>query len=267
MSRKPKTYDELISKFSFTSGVPDEDGNIRGTERLKVMSYCINCGQGFHEMENTFTVKSERNTGTNFMILFLNHNTELRYIEPMWKHAISDAEIKYLGSINSKIFVCSRDIFGWIISFFRNPWHVNNGLGKTLKEFITTPIESVVNMEVLSRIYHQPMNTVFERHENIVDLYNKKYRRFINVADYHIRYENVLTEPYDVLYDVSKILRIRVKDKEHMVRIDNTQFDQHRRKFFEEKKYMEEFSEDLYQFIVDHLDKELYKTMGYDLNG
>jgi len=240
---------------------------------------------------NYIQIFGERNSGTNFLHRTLEENLvdspTIGY-EYGWKHGFTNRG-KINASDTSKIlFICLfKDPYAWISSMHEKPHHAPQLYFKEFSEFIRTEWacykgenyrERALNLEKDPVVPEQEM--MKERHpvqkrrfENVIELRNVKNRYYLRLQELskniiYLKYEDFYLDPASKLkelllpYNLTFTSKFKVSNKYHG-KSQNLKWD--KKAYYQEKRYLEKYSEEDLEFVNSVLDFSFEKELGYEL--
>jgi len=214
-----------------------------------------------------FTIKGERRTGTTYLADLITENFNGKYIDlqtrtsPYWKHDAVPGEKEYYNREGVHVISISKNIFSWLLSLKRTPWHMGYTRKLKFRTFITSEVKNVATNWNLASMYGVQKGKVFARYKNPVEMYNIKYRKIMRITDLHVKYEDLLLAPQRVFDEMNKSLILSKRFTEFE---DVGSFSEERRNYYLNEEYMDCYDQSLIELINNELDHQTYHKMGYE---
>lgn len=223
-----------------------------------------------------FKIYGERCSGTNYIENLISRNVPGLKKEALYnweKHNFVNPPFARPDTIAVVVF---RDAFDWLQSLHRNPHQIPRSFrNKEFSEFIRHEWSGVFNgwlIDKQKQLDVRGMELLFERHpvtgahiENVLELRNLKNQSYLKVQNLYpkyifIRYEDASKNPEETVKRITDGFGCTSVDTIHSVTEDvsrNAGAPGGR-----DRRYAE-ISEDDRAFILDGLDCELEKRIGY----
>lgn len=234
-------------------------------------------------------IYGERNSGTNYVEQILQHNLEggiqvgFKY---GWKHGFIDLDNILKFDTRSTLFLfVTKDPYSWLVSMNNKPHHAPHLYNLNFSEFIRSEWCSYNGMgyeqralDLINNPLRKDEEMMHERHpetgeriRNLPELRNLKNASFLSLKKevhnfYHIRYEDILENPSDLLERLSQNYTLRFRSDVyiptgHYGLNPNQVFT--KQLYYKRREYFEVVSiEDLY-FINNEIDWSLERRLNY----
>jgi len=206
----------------------------------------------------SFCIKGERCSGTNYLEKIIEKNLKLKYENKLgWKHSYLNTFENNLNYNDFLTIVIFRNVYDWLLSFYRNPHHLNFN-DYSFSQFIRM---SPVGFEDGKEMLKDRHPFTLEWPNNIIELRNWKNENYLNHEKiisniYYIRYEDLYNNTEKVIRDINKDF---LNKDFHF--IEHDLYKKTENKFFE-KKYNSISDED-FEFILNNLNWDLENKLGY----
>lgn len=238
----------------------------------------VNCIQNyrFHRVGNarieTFEVRGERSSGTNFLQAMMREFTSLEERATGWKHGFG---INIPLPESHLVLISVRHWEGWLKSMFRKPWHATKEMHLLeFSDFLRTPWNSIYlqspkknnSGQFLQADRHPITGTP---HENILAMRNLKNEFFLGFFN---RNANVILVQTEWLTENGAVFLDLLHEAFGIVETSlykpiTTKFANHYNQFpkLKRPKLPDEIREKDMTFIRSILDSRLEKMIGYEI--
>ena len=225
------------------------------------------------------SIFGERNTGTNWLKKLIEDSypgTEVSIEDKHLYHYKADEKERYLKTYNLndptrvKIFLY-KNPWSWIASMRKMPYHAwdlirfSNGQSTLMdmSEFIKSKFVEYPGD------YPGNRNFVLASFENVIDLRNKKNGAMKELFDstknsYIVDYEELLLSTKDILLSIFKLVPKTLPEINEAMKgneFNKERFGEERINYYKLKEYIDEYSEEEFEFVINNLDKGLERWM------
>ena len=181
-----------------------------------------------------------------------------------WKHQLAPSVDQLKGIELPDIFflTISKNPYSWLLSMYKRPYQSYKGTKTTFYEFIRSPWKTVKR------------ENAPEEFANPVILWNQKNWSYLNLSKYsnafHIRYENLLELPLEILYKIQEKTKIPMKVKDRVKQVRNStkskkkKYDDYFDYYIKNQSWQELLNQKDIDFINNNLDFELMESLGYE---
>ncbi len=220
-----------------------------------------------------YTILGERCSGTNWLQTLIQDNfkIEIDWLDGSWKHFFNfDGYEDRIIRNNDVLYLCIvRNPIDYFMSFFENPYHQPIERQSNIYNFLLSEFYSVQNIhnniEILGdrKIGNVRYKNIFEMRSlkcrflfDRMSIITKKYK-FIN-------YENLKNDTVEMLTSICEEFKLKCKlsnfyiEKRYVTDINLKNVDK-------ECKENYSVSDDIRKIIINNLDHEIEKRMGYYL--
>lgn len=218
------------------------------------------------ENKNTFLIKGERNTGSNWIRqLIIRNFKNIDFLQDRGENTINygskhecfkEGNIENINNKNLIMIVVIKDAFYWLVSMYRKTYanEFDNLIRKTNMSF-----SDFIRHKYSYKYYK---GGIIEQAENLIELRNKKNLNWVNAN---------VNKKYIVNYDNAKEELINIANKENINLInkwDNVskytkpkvQTNNFVKKTYDE--VMKNYSKDDIQFVLSNLNMEFEQSIG-----
>ena len=175
-----------------------------------------------------------------------------------WKHSIWGSWQEEGISRQTLVVVVKKDIFAWLLSMHRKPWHMPHSEGLPFRGFIRQEYYSMCNGPMLQLWTGLgPQDELIERKDgkrwpNLVQMWVSKYRAWeaIDATRFsvlHLDYRQALRDPAQVIECVGR--------RNLMVRPFQGVAAYPKRNHYLEKKYLQQWRAEDIEFVIEELEK------------
>lgn len=242
-------------------------------------------------MDKKVKVYGERNCGTNYLIKLLHQNFHCNLIRGVvpkvakwkssedskdeffnshfqdtlgWKHGrIQLSKLLPIIEQGDVYFITiSKNPFAFLWSLYQRPYHMIGEKPVDFKSFLTSPW------------YLRKRDNIDKSYcENPIELWNLKNKSYLELKEKYdcnsvqIRYESLLLNSLDVLSKITSKLGLEKKRNdfsniENSTKDSTLQFSDYQ-SYYLKKEYLNNYSEDDYNFVLKYLDKDILSGIGY----
>jgi hypothetical protein len=214
-----------------------------------------------------FTIMGERNTGTHFLQYALLRNFKLDYVRNI-KHFFGHEEP--LNDSNLLTICVVRNPIDWIDSFFKRLHHIPPENKKNIEAFLFNEFYSIYETEENkgNEIMEDRNYITGERYKNIFEMRKFKNDYFLNIINKKVK--NIYILKYEDLRDDYDNTLNKLKNKFNLVPWNHNNY-------VKIEKYKGTFnalyslkpiliSDDIQKKIIECIDKEQEKLLGYEFN-
>jgi hypothetical protein len=164
-----------------------------------------------------YTIFGERHSGTKLTEKIIHYNTSLIHNHQYgWKHGFGFNDPEFLLNNNHTLFLCLvRNPYDWLLSFFKQPYHVPKHNTRNIQTFLSKEWYSVYDPVFLETEIFQDRNFLtLDRYKNIFELrkYKVYYLRQVltqlcsNILI--IQYEQLTQRPEEILSSIIELLKL-----------------------------------------------------------
>ena len=236
-------------------------------------------------------IYGERNSGTNFLHKTLEDNL----IDPPtigyeygWKHGFTNRGKIKKSNINEILFICVfKDPYAWISSMHEKPHHAPQLYFMDFSDFIREEwvcykgknyqkrAENLINDPVLpeQEMMQERHPITKKRFESVVHVRNTKNQYFLRLPLFakhviYLQYENFYLDPAESLskfltpYNLSFKENFKVSKAYHG---KSKKLTWDKKLFYQEKRYLEKYSEEDLAYVNSILDFRQEKKLGYSI--
>ena len=210
---------------------------------------------------NSFTILSERCTGSHFVQYAIIQNFGLKYIN-FEKHFFGHDEVNY----DSTLCICVvRDAIEWVDSFFKRLHHVppeNKNIHNFLKEEWYSIHEQ--GPEINTEIIKDRHMVTKKRYKNILEMRKTKHDYLLNLKTTHLlilKYEDLRDNYISTLDSIKNKFNLTLINNryEYIIRYKGTYT-----ALYVKKSILLTDEDQL--FIKQNIDEEQEKKLGYNYN-
>lgn len=222
---------------------------------------------------NSFMVKGERCSGTTYLENLIQHNLKVPVFNNQgWKHGyLSLVTLDSLDKnlFNSLVVMIFRNVFDWLRSFYLSPHHLEGSragvweVKTTFSEFIRREVKNF-DCEKNERFFDiHPF--YMDLPKNVLELRKWKIEHWLNYNKlkkpvYYLRYEDLLENPEKIIKEIN--------DNWFGVdfKFENCNWYKNSKNIeYKPKEYFKISEEDL-EYLVENIDWDLEKKIGYSEN-
>ena len=172
-------------------------------------------------MIKDYSIFGERHSGTKIITSLLQNNLKLeftvRYGVKHWYiksleprppiNTTTDYSVEgdiHINSDNTLFIFVIRHPFTWVPAMFKRPYHMGNIDRSNIMNFIKDEALSFGKNHKKQWKFNEKGFYFIERHDNIIDLRNKKYEHFYNLRNHVKNFEIIKYENF--LQDIRRII-------------------------------------------------------------
>ena len=154
-----------------------------------------------------YIIYGERNSGTNYLqkLIEINYNSLNYYNKKdnieihnnLWKHCLPNYSENFYNT-DIVIFVIRRDIYSWLLSMYKKPYHLEINYSN-FKDF-------VLNKNISNYVFNINNVHYYTEYNDIIELYQEKYNYYENILNK--KFKNIIYINYeDLLMSNARILK------------------------------------------------------------
>lgn len=221
---------------------------------------------------NSFYVKGERCSGTNYLEKLIEENLSVKIYEAEWKHSYINLGITDKIDnpiINHLTIFIFRNVFDWLRSFYMAPHHLEGAESAhwvnqpTFGEFIRREVKVVDNDNQIRNIDRHPYT--LENPKDLLQLRKWKIENWLNYKKlgkpaHYVKYEDLAKNPEKIIREINDLwFHVNFSFKNWIYHKKDKKVK------YEPKKYFKIGNND-FAYIIENVDWNLEKQIGYKPN-
>lgn len=215
-----------------------------------------------------FTIYGERCSGTNFLEELITNNFNIQVTWKYgWKHFFGFTNFNHDDHENDTLFIgIVRNPINWLHSFYTTPHHIPEH-NRLLPNFLLNEFYSIDDHNKTYDVISVDLNYITgEKYKNIFEMRKMKNDYLMNIMPTKVR--NYIFIKYEDLLDNKEKVLNELKDKYNLIFKNNNiieipYYQKNKNKKFSPRPIS--FSNEIIQLIINNLDLEQEKKLGYDL--